>query len=126
MQYVTKVKPFHVDARGEMSHLLPPKARIESAVIITCKKGAVRANHFHKKDTHYCYMLKGSMEYTYAAMKNGAKKRTIVVREGEVVVSPPGIAHAMRFMEDSSFLTLSTEPRRPRNYEGDTVRVTLI
>ena len=38
---------------------------MKSAVLIASKKGTVRANHFHKTDWHYCYVMKGSIDYHY-------------------------------------------------------------
>ena len=77
MKYVKKIKPFHIDERGEMSHLLEGKTPITSVLLITSKKGAIRANHYHKKDTHYAYMLKGKMEYAYQDLKSKNKKKTV-------------------------------------------------
>ena len=49
------------DARGEIQPLvdLPMK----SCVMITSKKGSVRANHYHKTDWHFCYVVEGKIEY---------------------------------------------------------------
>lgn len=127
MKNVWTVRPFFKDSRGEMSHLLDGKVKIVSAVLITCKKGAIRANHYHEHDTHYSYMLKGSMEYVHKDLhKINAKKRSFVVREGQIVVTPPMIAHAMKFLEDSVFLALTTEPRSRGEYEKDTKKIQLL
>lgn len=110
-----------------MTHLLDGKMAIVGVLLITCKKEAVRANHYHRHDTHFSYMLKGSMEYTYKNMrKKNAKIHSVIVKEGDIVESPPMVAHAMRFLEDSVFLALTTEKRDQSAYESDTVRVTLI
>lgn len=125
--FLRKVKPFHVDERGEMSHLLAVKTPITSAVLITCKKGAIRANHYHKTDTHYSYMLKGKMAYYYRKLNAKDKKiHKVIVREGDIVYTPPKTLHAMEFLEDSIFIALSTEPRNQEAYEKGTVRVKLI
>ena len=129
-----KVKPFFKDDRGEMSYLLPENQIISGALYITCKKGSIRANHYHKKDTHYSYMLKGKMEYAYKELKalasrrsgQNSKLKTVIVSAGEIVVTPPNTIHAMRFLEDSIFLALTTEERDRKKYEKDTVRVKLI
>jgi len=127
MKIVKKIKPFHVDERGEMSHLLDNASNITSVLYITCKKGAIRANHYHKKDTHYSYMVEGSMEYTYKNLKTkNSKPKTVVVSAGEIVVTPPMTMHAMIFLEDSIFIALTTEARDQKKYEKDTVRVKLI
>lgn len=127
MKFVKKIKPFHVDERGEMFYLLDKSAPITSVLYITCKKGAVRANHYHKKDTHYSYILNGSMEYTYKELKTkNSKLKTIVVSAGQIVETPPMTMHAMRFLEDSIFIALTTEARDQKKYEKDTVRVKLV
>ncbi len=127
MKYIKKIKPFHTDERGSMSRLLDSEINITSILIISCKKGSIRANHYHKKDTHYSYMLKGEMEYFYKnpKLKNG-KINKLIVKEGEIVCSPPMIAHAMKFTQESTFLVFTTEPRDQKAYAKDTVRVPLI
>ena len=60
------------------------------------------------------------------AGRQNAKLKTIVVNAGEIVESPPMTMHAMRFLEDSSFIVLTTESRDQKKYEKDTVRVKLI
>ncbi len=110
-----------------MYHLLDGRTNIIGALLVTCKKGAVRANHYHRKDTHVTYILKGSMAYTYkSAAKRNARKKTVLVKEGQLVRTPPMVAHAMKFLEDSVFLALTTEKRGRTNYEHDTIRVKLI
>lgn len=125
MDIIKKVEPFYIDERGEMSYVLDHETSISSVLIITCKKGSIRANHYHKKDSHYAYLLEGSMEYTH--QKVGSKKKeTVTVKKGEIVYSPPMTMHAMRFLEDSVFLALTTESRDNKKYEKDTVRVKII
>lgn len=127
MQVVKKVKPFHIDKRGEMSYVLDDVAHIKSVLYITCKKGSIRANHYHKNDMHYSYMIKGEMEYYYRDLNSENNKLyKVVVREGDIVRTPPMIVHAMRFTKDSSFIALTTESRNQVKYERDTVRVKLI
>lgn len=127
MKFNKKIKPFHVDSRGEMFYLLDKSTPITSALYITCKKGAIRANHYHKKDTHYSYMIKGSMEYFYKDVNDQhAKKQKVVIKKGEMVETPPMTMHAMRFLEDSAFIALTTESREQEKYERDTVRVKLV
>lgn len=127
MKYIKKIKPFHTDKRGSISRLLDSEINITNILIISCKKGSIRANHYHKKDTHYSYMLKGEMEYFYKnpKLKNG-KVNKLTVKEGEIVCSPPMIAHAMKFTKASTFLVFTTEPRGKKAYEKDKVRIPLI
>lgn len=127
MNYVRKIKPFHIDDRGEMSYLLDGKIKVNSVLLITSKKGAVRANHCHRKDSHYAYVLKGKMKYFYRdAKKKGAPTKNLVVKAGDIIYTPPMEDHAMKFLEDSAFLALTTEKRSQKSYEKDLIRVKLI
>lgn len=129
MKYLKKIKPFYTDQRGEMSYLLDSKKKVSSVVLITCKKGAIRANHYHKKNDHYSYMLSGKMEYvSYKINSHNKKKKkqTKIVKAGEIIYTPPMIAHAMRFLENSVFLALSSEERGKGKYEEDLIRIKVI
>ncbi len=125
MKLIRNLKPFHIDTRGDMTYLIGDvRDPIQSVLLITCKKGSVRANHIHKKDSHYSYMLKGSMKYSYKQRKNPVKN--IIVKEGEMVYTPVSEAHVMEFLEDSVFLAFTTEKRNKNKYEKDLTRVELI
>ena len=53
-------KPF-VDGRGSIKPLVDTIMR--SAMVIESKAGSLRANHYHKTDWHYCYVVSGQIEY---------------------------------------------------------------
>ena len=128
MKLIRNLKAFHVDERGEMTYLIENAVpSIQSVLLITCKKGSIRANHIHTKDSHYSYMLNGSMEYSYR--EGGDNKNQIehvIVKQGEMVYTPPLEAHAMKFLEDSVFLAFTTEKRKKDKYEEDLQRIDLV
>ena len=97
-----------------------------SCVLITSKKNSIRANHYHKKDWHYCYVLKGKIEYY--SRKVGSKKnpKKEIFKKGDLLFTPPIVEHAFYFPVDTSFVTLGKGNRKKINYEKDTVRVKLI
>lgn len=120
------IQPEFVDQRGGITRILDDgRTIIKSVLIITCNKGAIRANHYHKKDSHYVYMLSGSMEYSEKPV-DGGNIETITVKAGDMVYSAPMMIHAMKFLEESAFLTLATEWRKQEAYEEDLVRVKLV
>lgn len=127
-----KIKPDFVDERGEITKILDDgKTIIKSILLITSRKGSVRANHYHKKDSHYVYVISGKMEYFENPVSGsehlGSEQRnSVVVEAGDMIYTPPMTEHAMRFLEDSAFLTMSTESRAQESYEQDTVRIKLI
>lgn len=124
--YVKKISPFFTDSRGEISNIINGEAKIKSILLITCKKGAIRANHYHKKDIHYSFLIKGKMEYVSKDVDLKSKPESVIVNEGEMVYTPPMKIHAMRFLEDSVFLAFATEARAQNDYEEDLIRVKLI
>ncbi len=116
-------KPF-VDARGEIQPLVD--LMMESAVLITSKKGTLRANHYHKTDWHYCYVLEGCIEYYHRPTGSDAEPECVAVEAGKMVFTPPMVDHGMKFPEDTTFLTLSRNPRDQQSYEADVVRIDML
>ena len=116
-------KPF-VDVRGSIQPLVDLMMR--SAVMIESKAGSLRANHYHKTDWHYCYVLSGQIRYFYRNLKSNKKPELLIVEKGQMVFTPPLVEHCMKFDVDTLFLTLSRNPRDQETYEEDVVRVNLI
>ncbi len=114
--------PFE-DARGEIQTLID--GGIHSVQIITSKATTVRANHFHKTDSHYMYVLKGSMKYFHRPAGEKSPPSWLLVKEGQMVFTPPLVEHAVEFLEDSVFLNITGNPRDQGSYEDDLVRVEL-
>ena len=116
-------KPF-VDVRGAIIPLVDRD--MKSAVLIESKKGSLRANHWHKTDWHFCYVLSGCIDYHHRPHGSEEPPECLTVREGEMVFTPPMVDHAMFFPEDTSFLTLSRNPRDQETYEADVERVEMV
>ena len=116
-------KPF-VDLRGSIQPLVD--SIMKSAVMIESKAGSLRANHYHKTDWHYCYVISGKIEYYYKELNSDKKTELIVVEKGNMVFTPPLVEHCMKFPEDTLFLTLSRNPRDQETYELDVIRTNLI
>lgn len=120
------ISPEFVDERGGITRLLDEQgAAIRSVLYITSKAGTIRSNHYHKRDTHYCYLLTGKAEWHEKPVEGGAHE-TEVLGAGDMVYTPAMVIHAVKFLEDTTFLAFATEPRNQADYEADTVRVQLI
>ena len=70
-------RPF-VDKRGLIQPLVDQM--MKSAVLIDSKKGSLRANHYHKTDWHYCYVISGCIELNrarppYITLRSPGNKR---------------------------------------------------
>ena len=112
------------DDRGEILPLVDLPMR--SAVMITSKKGTVRANHYHKTDWHFCLVISGSIEYYHRPHGSQAEPEKVVISQGQQFFTPPMVDHAMVFPEDTTFLTLGRNSRRQEVYESDVRRVPAI
>lgn len=124
MKVFRNIKADFTDERGDIIKLLDDgQTTAKSILMITCAPGSVRANHYHKTDWHYCYMLKGKMEYVEHPLGEPKKLERVILNEGDMVYTAPTDVHAMKFPEDSIFLVFARNSRSQLNYESDTVRV---
>lgn len=122
---VRKIKPAFEDKRGAISNIL--EEPITHVAIITSKKGAIRANHYHPDQTQYEYLISGKYEsYSKDLKKKDAEVEKLVIEPGNLVITPPMIAHAMKFLEDSVMLNLTTGMRDSKSYEQHTKKYELI
>lgn len=112
------------DVRGEIQPLVDEA--MESAVMISSAKGTVRANHYHKTDWHYCYVISGRIEYHHRLHGSDQDPEVVVVKQGQLFFTPPMVDHAMVFLEDTTFLTLGRNSRRQEVYEADVERIVMV
>ena len=128
MKITKNIQPIFTDARGDIVSLFDEgDKKIASVLLITCKKGAVRANHYHKKDSHYSYMLSGKMEYAEGPVPGEEGEReTAIIEARDMVYTPSMRLHTMTFLEDSAFLALAAKSRKEGAYEDDTVRIAIV
>ena len=108
------------DARGAITDIVE-NVPFDSLTLITCAKGAVRANHYHKETTQYTYVLSGSCRYV--CQQPGQAAEEAIAREGDLVVSPPLESHAFEALEESVLLAFCQGPRGGSQYETDTFRL---
>lgn len=118
---MVEIRKSFIDERGEIKNLLDME--VGSIAVITSKKGAIRANHFHKTDFHYCWMQRGSVLYYQRPVGSQETPRKWHVREGEMFYSPPMYDHAMLFTSDAVMFVFAKNNRLMENYEADTVRI---
>lgn len=125
---VKHIKPEFVDERGFISRLLDDKnVDIKSVLYIERKKGSDGGNHYHKKDSHFIYVLKGKIKYIEKDMGDqNAKTESVILNVGDMVLSKPLFAHTTEFLEDTVFMAFATEHRSQEEYEADTVRLNFI
>lgn len=124
MEQLKHIDSAVIDIRGSITNLF--EGRIEHIALITSRKGSVRANHYHKEDHQYIYLVSGAYESHCCEVRHPEKRQVLKVKPGDLVYTPPLIAHAQKFTEDSVFLALSTRQREDGKYESDTVAFPVI
>tara|TARA_B100000809_G_C14781460_1_gene403123 strand:+ start:222 stop:602 length:381 start_codon:yes stop_codon:yes gene_type:complete len=125
LETVTQPGVAFTDERGDITNVLDK--RINHVAVITSKTGAVRGNHYHPEDVQYCYLVSGRFE-SYAKDMNdpdGPVEKQ-VVKAGSLVLSPPMVAHAQVFLEDSVFLALTLDSRETNRFEDHTIRIKIV
>ena len=120
-EVIVPVHAPYADARGAIQPLVDMD--MKSCVLISSKAGSVRANHYHRTDWHFCYVLSGSIEYYHRPVGSTAAPAHVTVRAGQLFFTPPIAEHAKAFPEDTVFLTLGRNSREQEAYEEDVVRI---
>ena len=109
------------DARGIIQPLCD--LNMKSASLIVSKPNTWRANHYHKTDWHFIYVLKGSFEYYFKKTNSNEKVKKKIVKKGELLFTGPIVDHAMLYTEQTEIIVVSKNPRDQETYERDTVRI---
>jgi dTDP-4-dehydrorhamnose 3,5-epimerase-like enzyme len=118
-----KITPATSDERGSISDIFY-KEEIQHAAIIESKSaGVVRGNHYHKHTTQHVFVTKGSLRYWYQPVDKSQPPKSVLVKEYEVVSSPPNEIHALEMIEPNQFIVFSQGIRGGDDYESDTFRV---
>jgi dTDP-4-dehydrorhamnose 3,5-epimerase-like enzyme len=116
-----------VEYEDERGSIIPlADIPMKSCVLITSKKNTVRANHYHKTDWHFCYVMEGSIDYFHRPCGDLKEPELVKIKKGQLFFTPPMVEHAMVFTEDTTFLTLGRNSREQKVYEEDIERVILI
>jgi dTDP-4-dehydrorhamnose 3,5-epimerase-like enzyme len=74
--------------------------------------GAVMGNHYHRRTRVFFHVLTGRAAVSTVDVETGATDR-FTLAENEGVFLEPGESHAIRFLVDSQFLMLKSEPYDP-------------
>ena len=112
------------DSRGSIQPLVD--MNMKSSVLIDSNSGAVRANHYHKTDWHYCYVLYGEIIYYHRPHGSKESHEEVVIKEGQMFFTPPMVEHAMVFTKETRFITWGRNSRVQEVYESDVFRVPAI
>ncbi|SRR5258708_21842454 len=117
---IIKIRDKFVDQRGLIVSIFPLGVHIASILYVTGTIGAVRGNHYHIKDEHYCYVIEGSINYSW--INEDGEKQSTLLEPGDMVYTPAGEKHQFIFLTAGAFIAMATESREQAHYEEDTIR----
>jgi len=125
---IRHIEPEFIDERGFIAKLIDQdKYNLKTVLLIHRNKGSVGANHYHKKDAHYVYILNGKVKrYEAYILKNNSRITSKVLLPGDIIFTEPMVWHRDEFLEDSVIIAVTTENRMQKKYEKDTVRIDLL
>ena len=118
---LVSLKDKFIDNRGFIQPL--SDLNMKSASLIYTKSNQWRANHYHKKDWHFIYVIKGAFEYYFRKTNSNEKIEKKIVKKDDLLFTGPMIDHAMLYTEETEIIVLSKNPRDQKTYEEDTVRI---
>ena len=93
-----------------------------SVVVIDTVPFVQRANHYHKEDYHYCYVISGKIHYYERPANTNIIPIETIYTAGEMFYTGPMMEHCMYFDVPTTFLTLGGKTRMQEDYEADLVR----
>lgn len=112
------------NASGTIQNLLLKP--LQSVAVITSRTGALRANHYHKTDWHYAYVVSGQVLYFERDVGSTAIPQPRAFGPGEMFFTRPMREHVMLFAEETVLITLAKNVRSHAEHEADLVRVQFI
>tara|TARA_B100000886_G_C20283994_1_gene432515 strand:- start:146 stop:571 length:426 start_codon:yes stop_codon:yes gene_type:complete len=122
-KFIHKTGKVFKDERGYLLKILDKG--FSSCIEIFSKKGSIRANHYHKKDEHFCYILRGEILFFYRNRKKGSKLNYKVMKKGDLFFTTYHQDHLAYFLKTTHFLSYSSRKRSKFDYENDLVRLNM-
>ena len=86
-KYERKTGKTFKDSRGWLKKILD--GNFSSCIEVFSKKSTIRANHYHKKDKHFIYVISGKILYFYKDRKKSALAKNNMRLIKEIVGSDP-------------------------------------
>jgi len=114
------------DERGKISNYELSES-INWVGLISSKAGAIRANHYHPEQEQKILVVSGSYISIYKDLSDPNNSiKDHLVQAGDLVITPPNVAHVMIFLEDSIIINLVNGDREHDKFKQHTVPYNVI
>ena len=117
MKIIDTLQTIPSGEKGVVVELLT-EGLITSATYVTCKRGYVLGNHYHKYTTHHNYIVCG--EIILFTQKDGGDIVKTSLKKGDMYMICPMERHALFAIEDTELLVLAKGPNGNKEFETDT------
>jgi len=101
------------EERGELHQLLSgPPCRHINVLTLNARDGAWRGRHLHRVKREEVFILSGRIEFIWCDIETGARGRE-TLGPGTRMTILPGLAHALRAIEDAVMIEFAETPYDP-------------
>jgi len=121
MNPILNFGPAYQDDRGVIQ-MVVEDTKFSSVSVIISVAGSSRARHWHKQDSHICFVVKGEIEYYERPVNLNIKPEKHIIKAGQLFYTGPYVEHEMVFTQDTEFWCFSSLSRKNADYEQDTTR----
>ena len=91
------------------------------------RKNTIRGNHYHPEQEQKVLVTSGSYISVYKnLLESESPIKHHLVKAGDLVITPPNIAHTQIFLEDTTLLNLVHGERKHENYGKHTIPYELV
>ena len=91
--------------------------------VLECPAGSVRANHWHREDRHWLYIVTGGVDYYERPIGATELPEPQLFEAGDMIYTPPMVEHALKFTRDTILVSMSDRSRTHEEHEADVVRL---
>jgi dTDP-4-dehydrorhamnose 3,5-epimerase-like enzyme len=91
--------------------------------VLECTAGTTRANHYHRQDSHWLFVVRGEVLYYERPIGSRDVPEPQHFFEGEMLYTPPMVEHALAFPRDTILVSMSDRSRTHEEHEADVVRL---
>lgn len=116
--------PSFSDDRGVIQNIL--LMPVTSLAVIRSNAKTLRANHYHKTDWHYTYVISGKVLYFERNIGDTEIPDPVIYHSDTMFFTPPMKEHCMAFDEPTVIITAAKNVRSHENHENDLVRVNFV
>lgn len=125
-EIILKGKDVFENSSGSISNYLLNE-NINWLGLIYTVKHAMRSNHYHPEQEQKVLVIKGKyLSVSKDLLKYNSKINVTVVSEGDLIITPPNVAHTNIFLEDTISINLVNGDRYKEDFDKHTIKYELV